>query len=147
MLLSAGQSYYLQGGEANPLIWVGEVTQGFELGPNLNYLGAANCTNADGSFPANILPPNYLLLGPNFQYVTPPFAFVIRMEVKPDAVCLNFATSQTETPAFTLLEADDLLGQWRTNTQATLTTNEPGRNYNLTAAGGGTARFYRIQVP
>jgi hypothetical protein len=88
-------------------------------------------------------------LGPVKQVTAiagPPVITLNTPSVSGGQVQLNFTVSGSAS-TFKLLQADQLIGPWITNSVAAFTTNVPGSSYRFTATGGTVARFYRIQSP
>jgi hypothetical protein len=155
LTLSTGQTYYVSSVETNNGYWIGHILWGsgvnsngtFTVGPGLSYLGTGMGTNADGTFPQTFYATNYMLIGPNFVYVTTTLMTMTGIQMVSGEVQLGFEVSGVRANSFTLLESDQPGGPWTTNPAAILTTNIPGVSYTFTTSPGGPVHFYRVQTP
>jgi hypothetical protein len=151
----AGQTYYVSSVETNSGLWEGHVLWGsgvnsngtFTVGPGLSYTGAGLGTNSNGTFPRQFYPTNYLLIGPNFMYVTNTTLIISGLQIISGQAQISFSVSGVPATSFTLLESDQPSAPWATNLAALLATNVPGASYTFNATPTGPVRFYRIQTP
>jgi hypothetical protein len=151
--IAEGQMCYVSSVETNSGRWVGwlvglRADETFTVGPGLSYIGSANGTNSDGTFP-NFLDrtQHCLFVGANFLYVAGPLLTVSGLQVSSGQAQIGFGVSGAATNSFTLLESDQPAGPWTTNSTAVLTTNIPGAAYTFTTSPDKPARFYKIQTP
>jgi hypothetical protein len=155
LTLSGGQTYYVSAVETNSGLWIDHVIWGsgatsngnFTVGPGITYIGAALGTNADGTFPHELDRTNYLMVGPNFTYVTSTTLLVTGLQFISGQVKIAFIVSGVPAASFTLFESGQPGGPWATNLAAVLTTNVPGVSYTFTTPPGGPVNFYRVRTP
>jgi len=146
--LTAGQTYYLQGGfparadNFDIELWICNwCNPSFSLAPELHFAGFAVGTNGLGLFPAMVFTPTFLVSGPNFE-------FNGKAAVVPSAI---LSGGQWAPPNHFQFVVNGVAGQNYTIQASTnlfdwfpiKTTNAPGDSFTVVDNTSTCCRFYR----